>query len=212
MVRDSAQTILCYGDSNTWGAIPGVFSRHPRNVRWPVVLQSLLGDHYEVLSEGLPGRTFAAADPASPHKVGVTHLKAILQSAHPISYLIIMLGTNDQKDLYNLEPQEIASHLEATITLARETFSAFETYPTIVVVCPPPIIKPASGLIDPKFSRCLGRFEALPLLFKTVCEKSKCTFINAGDLISSSEADGYHLDDDAHKTLAEAVCKLILQG
>ena len=51
MFKDSSKTILCYGDSNTWGVIPKSIFRHPRSVRWPAVLQNLLGDDYEVISE-----------------------------------------------------------------------------------------------------------------------------------------------------------------
>lgn len=57
MIKTSAKTILCYGDSNTWGNVPSSFLRYPRDVRWPAVLQNLLGEDYEVISEGLCGRT-----------------------------------------------------------------------------------------------------------------------------------------------------------
>ncbi|MDP3962781.1 MAG: GDSL-type esterase/lipase family protein, partial [bacterium] len=108
MLKDSAKTILCYGDSNTWGAIPSAGQRYPRSVRWTGVLQNLLGDDYEVLSEGLCGRTFVASDPAKSHRIGITHLQALLETHDPIDFLIIMLGTNDVKSTYNLSPEDIA--------------------------------------------------------------------------------------------------------
>jgi lysophospholipase L1-like esterase len=33
--------VLCYGDSNTWGADPAKGGRFSRNDRWPSVLQNV---------------------------------------------------------------------------------------------------------------------------------------------------------------------------
>ena len=52
------KTILCYGDSNTWGWNPIGKSRFAKDVRWTGVLQQALEESYEVISEGLPGRPY----------------------------------------------------------------------------------------------------------------------------------------------------------
>ncbi|MCC8191174.1 MAG: hydrolase, partial [Planctomycetes bacterium] len=50
--------ILCYGDSNTWGYVPGGDgARFPSHVRWPGVLSKLLRTNYRITEEGLNGRT-----------------------------------------------------------------------------------------------------------------------------------------------------------
>ena len=41
-------TILCYGDSNTYGYNPVNGLRYPKDVRWTGVLQKLLGEQYAV--------------------------------------------------------------------------------------------------------------------------------------------------------------------
>ena len=52
-----AKRILCFGDSNTWGRIPGKkFRRFPVDQRWTGILQKLLGEDYEVIEEGLTAR------------------------------------------------------------------------------------------------------------------------------------------------------------
>lgn len=35
--------LLCYGDSNTWGLIPGTKERYPWGIRWTSILQEKLG-------------------------------------------------------------------------------------------------------------------------------------------------------------------------
>lgn len=49
-------TILCYGDSNTWGPDLANGGRLPRSERWPGILEKELGDGYAVIEEGLSGR------------------------------------------------------------------------------------------------------------------------------------------------------------
>ena len=48
-------TILCYGDSNTYGYNPVNGLRYPKDVRWTGVLQKLLGEQYAVIEEGCNG-------------------------------------------------------------------------------------------------------------------------------------------------------------
>ena len=50
--------LLCYGDSNTWGLIPGTKERYPGGVRWTSILQEKFGtSDVHVIEEGLCGRT-----------------------------------------------------------------------------------------------------------------------------------------------------------
>ena len=49
--------ILAFGDSNTWGYIPGTAERYDEDTRWTKLLEKKLGDGYEVVEEGLTGRT-----------------------------------------------------------------------------------------------------------------------------------------------------------
>lgn len=63
--------ILCFGDSNTYGFTPDWKHRYGRDIRYPGVLQALLGDGYYVAEDGLVAarrrfRTITArADPHS---------------------------------------------------------------------------------------------------------------------------------------------------
>ncbi|RVD20938.1 arylesterase, partial [Mesorhizobium sp. M4A.F.Ca.ET.020.02.1.1] len=49
------KTILCYGDSLTWGYDAASLGRHAPEDRWPSVLKATLGDGVEVIAEGLNG-------------------------------------------------------------------------------------------------------------------------------------------------------------
>ena len=49
--------VLVYGDSNTWGLIPGTTERYPWGVRWTSILQEKLkNEEVRIIEEGLCGR------------------------------------------------------------------------------------------------------------------------------------------------------------
>ena len=72
------KTILCFGDSLTWGWVPTMSvvptTRYDRKVRWTGVLQQALGEGYVVVEEGLSGRTTNVDDPIDPRLNGATYL------------------------------------------------------------------------------------------------------------------------------------------
>jgi lysophospholipase L1-like esterase len=209
MIKDSAKTILCYGDSNTWGNVPRTDLRYPRSVRWPGALQNILGTDFEVISEGLCGRTFVAEDAKKPHRTGITHLRAILESADPVDVVVVMLGTNDVKSTYDLSAEAIAGHLEQTIELIRNENLEITKVPAIIIVCPPPVIEPRTKDLDPRMARGTDLFKALPKLYEEVAQTHNAQFINAGEHIVSSDIDGYHLDKESHLKLAEVIAAKI---
>jgi len=94
------KTILAYGDSLTWGtnAAPGGPPRHAMADRWPGALAAGLGPGFEVIAEGLGGRTTAYDDHvADCDRNGARILPTILHSHRPVHLAILLLGTNDLK-------------------------------------------------------------------------------------------------------------------
>ena len=85
--------ILCYGDSNTWGAIPNESERYPDDVRWTGVLQNELGSGYKIIEEGYNGRTTVHDDPIEGKLSGVTYFKPCMESQLPLDLIIIMVMT-----------------------------------------------------------------------------------------------------------------------
>lgn len=207
-LKDSAETIVCYGDSNTWGSIPrksGDHERYPRSVRWTGVLQNLLGDDYEVVGEGVMGRTLVADSPGKAFRTGINHLVSILKTHEPVHLIIIMLGTNETKARYNLKPADVAKHLEQTIQLIR----AEDANIKILVVCPPAPVDSKEGKIREDMKDAPEFFRAYSKLYKELATANGCMYLNANDYVQCSLIDGYHMDPDAHKKLAEVLSEKI---
>lgn len=211
IIKNSAKTIVCYGDSNTWGAVPASITneRYSREIRWPGALQLLLGNDYEVINEGLCGRTLVAHDLAKPYRTGIAHLQSILRTTDPCALIIIMLGTNDIKSIYTLEPVDIVLHLEQTIRLIQAESSFLQINPKILVICPPRPVEPTKRKIDERMTRWPEFFAVLPDGFREIARKYDCYYLNAGDIVTSSTIDGYHLEPEAHTTLAKEINKII---
>lgn len=57
-----------------------------------------IGENYEVIEEGMNGRTTAFTDKIEPGTAALDYLYPCLISQFPLDYIIVMLGTNDTKD------------------------------------------------------------------------------------------------------------------
>jgi len=108
--------ILIYGDSNVWGSTE--YDEHGRletDQRWAGMLPGLLGDEYEVVAEGYPGRCAGSIQDAREQDKdydGREHYEVIFKSATPVDLVIIALGTNDLKRGYDRTPEMIAEDLQ----------------------------------------------------------------------------------------------------
>src|SRR3954449_11430267 len=132
------RTVVCFGDSNTGGYVPGSEGeRFPREVRWPVRLQRALGAGWEVIAEGLNGRTAAVESPIEDGRNGLPYLLPGLRSHRPVDVVVIALGTNDVNFLSDeLVARSVARLVK--LALASETGPAGGP-PAVVAACPPAI-------------------------------------------------------------------------
>ena len=131
--------ILCYGDSNTWGYTPGTGERHAPDVRWTGVLRRLLGEGWEVLEEGMNGRTTVFDNPMSPGRNGSAYLLTCLETHKPLDLVILMLGTNDLRFTDAWGAAEGAAALVKKIRLynrMEESTHIFPGKPRILLIAP----------------------------------------------------------------------------
>ena len=141
--------IVAYGDSITWGFVPNAnppSTRFAPEDQWPGTLQKELGDNYQVIPEGLNGRTTDARDPGASisgaQLDGSAYLPACLNSHLPLDLVIIMLGTNDLKPVFNRTPMRIAigaAHLIDLVNTLNGGVGTNYKNPKVLLICPPPL-------------------------------------------------------------------------
>lgn len=205
------KTILCYGDSNTWGAKPmralDDVKRYARHERWTGVLKRELGDGYEVISEGLNGRTTVWEDPIEENRNGKTYLLPCLDSHQPLDLVILMLGTNDLKSRHSVLPSDIA--LSAGLLVGK-----IQRYPyqvlgapqvRVLLIAPPPLHSAMPSFVEEMFTGGYEKSLKFATEFASVAKMYGCDYLNAGEFISSSPVDGIHFEESAHETLGRVV-------
>jgi lysophospholipase L1-like esterase len=199
------KTVLCYGDSNTWGSDPETGERFAPGVRWPGVLAGELGDGFRVIEEGLSGRTTVRDDPIEgAHKNGRTYLRACLESHKPIDLVTIMLGTNDLKERFAASASDVAQGAASLAEMALTSGCGPDGgAPVVLLISPPPVGKLTDMAemfegAEEKSARFAGHYGRF-------AEQYGCGFLDAGAVISSSDVDGIHLEADEHRKLGWAV-------
>lgn len=199
------KTVLCYGDSNTWGADPETGGRFSPGVRWPGVLMGELGEGYRVIEEALNGRTTLRDDPVEgAYKNGQTYLRACLESHSPVDLVTLMLGTNDLKERFGASAADIAQGASVLADEILRSGCGPDGGAPMVVLISPPLVGKLTDLAE-MFEGSEEKSRKFRRHYERHAEQLGCWFLDAGAFVSSSDLDGIHLEADEHRKLGEAV-------
>ncbi|MCB0213933.1 MAG: SGNH/GDSL hydrolase family protein [Anaerolineae bacterium] len=199
-----SKTILCYGDSNTWGYDPATQSRFDRHTRWSGVMRDVLGDDYWVIEEGLNGRTTVWDDPIEGYKNGHAYLIPCLETHKPIDLVIIMLGTNDLKVRFFLPPGDVAKGAGVLVnTVQKSDTGPNEQAPPVLLLAPPVVVKLTE--FEEMFEGAEAKSEKFGQYYGQIAQEYGCYFFDTAQVIQSSPLDGIHFEATEHRKLGEAV-------
>jgi len=203
------RTVLCYGDSNTWGYDPASRQRFAPAVRWTGVLAAALGPGVRVIEEGLNGRTTIVDDPIEPDRNGLVYLRPCLMSHAPLDVVVIMLGTNDLKARFGRRASDIADSAALLASIAANpAYGRDGRAPRVLMVCPPAVTTLTD--FDAMFEGAEATSRALPQYFARAAGWGGHAFLDANTVIRCSDLDGIHFDDEAHGALGRAIAANIL--
>lgn len=198
--------ILCYGDSNTWGYISGSdHQRYGENERWTKILEKKLGRNFEIIEEGLNSRTLISNDerPGKEGKNGFQYLIPCLDTHDPIDLVILMIGTNELKSVYNKTSKDIGNMLEEYFvkTILGRKSQIKNSYPKLLIVTPPIVNEEAN--YSKKVNKYVGatqKSKELDDIYRDIAEKYNCYFVSNEGLTTG--IDGIHLTKESHELLA----------
>ena len=181
------RTILCYGDSNTWGYVPTInalLQRYSQGERWPGLLQDYLGKNYSVIAEGLNGRTTNLDYPIPPDRNGKTYLPPCLYSHAPIDLVVLALGGNDLKVYFNRSASEIRDGLAELIAIIQSSNygRAFKQAPEILILTQPLPLPIAEQFRDEQgilvFEGAIEKAKLLVELYAKLAQEKNCYFLD----------------------------------
>lgn len=194
------KTILCFGDSNTWGHNPVDCSKLKKP--WPEILTELMPED-EIIQNGLCGRT-SAFDISEAGKNGLTSFKELFDNGLYADLIIIMLGTNDTLKEADKTPQESTAAIKEYIHIIRKNLPECKT-----LVISPVHIKECS-LTHPIFGELYTKRSVDSSLntaaeYKKLADEENVYFMNAAIYAQASDIDGIHMVPEEHEKLAKAV-------
>ncbi|MDM7851341.1 SGNH/GDSL hydrolase family protein [Pseudochrobactrum kiredjianiae] len=209
------KSVLCFGDSLTWGYQAPDGERLPLEDRWPSVLQKALGSQAHVIAEGLNGRTTAFDDYTAPEdRNGSRILPTLLGTHAPLDLVIILLGSNDMKP--QVAGDAFSSHCGTRRLIQqirnhpyREGYAA----PDILIVAPPHICESADPFFASLFAGGIAESRKLGLLLSDLADETECNFFDASGVAKTTPLDGVHLDAENTRAIGQAlepVVRLIL--
>ncbi len=222
---DEPRTLLCFGDSNTWGFEPASMARvarharYPRRVRWPGVTGAVLGAAWHVVEAGLNGRTTVFEDPLGD-LAGVRHLGPVLDSAAPVDVVVIALGTNDLKTRLSASAYEIAEGAGMLVdrVLASDAGPG-DRAPGVLLVAPPPVVDvggwtardpDAYAGFEQGWQGAVEKSRRFAAQYARVARVRGVPFLDAGEHVVSSDLDGIHWSLAGHAAFGRAVATAVV--
>jgi len=200
------KSVLCFGDSLTWGYIPGTGERMPFEKRWPGVLQINLGNDIRVIEEALNGRTTVWDDSFQPYKNGRTFLPMLLESHSPIDLFILMLGVNDLQSYRKLKATDAARGCRSLVQIVQKSRCGPKgEMPEILLVSPPALGQSAGFQQMIFYEGAMEESRKLPGLYEEISKLMDCKFFDASKIITTSNIDGIHLDEEGNRKLGLAM-------
>lgn len=199
------KTIVCFGDSNTWGYNAETNARFDEETRWTSGLASYLGSSYTVISEGLSGRTSVCEDPLFEGLSGLSYLYPCLMSHSPLDLVVIMLGTNDTKARFGLTSYNIAQGIVRLAKKAKSMESGVgDQPPEVLVVAPPPIGEKYmyTPIGKSMGKQCSGKSMELAEHLESLLIGTGIHFTDSKNEVAMNEIDYMHLDADGHRKMA----------
>ncbi|GAA0244916.1 SGNH/GDSL hydrolase family protein [Faecalicatena contorta] len=203
--------ILCFGDSNTWGAVPAEGTRHPDDVRWTGILAAELGNEYQVIEEGYNGRTTVHDDPVENRLSGIAYFEACLDSQSPLDLIILMLGTNDLKARFGVDPYTIAFGFGRYLN-AVKTVPMAGNRPEVLLAAPlliDPSYKDVPLFLDMFGEGAVERSEKFAEAYEAFAKENGVHFIDASKYGKASVRDGVHMEAEYHEKLGKAFAEKV---
>jgi lysophospholipase L1-like esterase len=201
-------TLLCFGDSNTWGFNPATWERYPQDIRWPGVLQNELGESYRVIEDGQNGRTAIEGKAFAGFNTSKVALVSTLANHSPFDLVILMLGTNDLLMRSSVFPDDVGKGIDVLLDIIRSSGAGpGGNAPAVLLLAPPPIGS-HTGEIDAPES-ALTQSHLFAERYASIAADFDCAFLDTGEIVRSSEIDGSHLDASEHTKLGLAVAKRV---
>ena len=185
-----SRTVLCYGDSNTYGYDPRSFlgDRYAKDIRWTGILDGT--SDWSVTCCGQNGREI----PTQPRQW--EQARELLRQADA-DVFTVMLGSNDLLCRPGFTAERVAARMEAFLTSL--------SHPRTLLISPPAMV-PGSWVTE---DRLLTESARLAGCYEALAKKLGCAFADAESWGISLTFDGVHFSEEGHRTFARCIAETL---
>lgn len=131
------------------------------------------------------------------------HLTLANSYPYDISYIIVLLGTNDCKSVFDSLQSNVTENLDTLIGIIA-SFNFNHTTSKIILATPPPIA--TDEKLEPKYYGGRMRLEKLLPSYQSIAKKYDCIYLNTYNLLlkdfDSLNKDGIHLNEEGYRRIA----------
>ena len=185
-----SRTVLCYGDSNTYGYDPRSFfgDRYAKDIRWTGILDGM--SDWSVTCCGQNGREI----PTQPRQW--EQVRELLRQADA-DVFAVMLGSNDLLCRPGFTAEHVAARMEVFLTSL--------SHPRTLLISPPAMV-PGSWVTE---DRLLTESARLAGCYEALAQKLGCAFADAESWGISLTFDGVHFSEEGHRTFARRIAETL---
>lgn len=187
------QTIVCYGDSNTYGYDPQspLGGRYPPQVRWTGQLAALRPGR-TIRNLGENGREIPR------HAWEVQQLEDALTRASPVGAVVILLGSNDLLQMSPPQAEVAADRMHALLAWLLMRRNQWGGQAQLLLTAPPPMRRGAwvtdNALVEAS--------RHLAAQYRTLAQNQGIAFADAGAWGVELAFDGVHFTARGHQSFA----------
>lgn len=197
--------ILCYGDSNTFGYKPDRTGRFDESIRWPALLAKSLGADFNIIENGVCGRTTALDDPFVSGRNGLAEINDVMKKYAPVDLVILMLGTNDLKTFYEMTAASITENCGRVIDRILNPAYGRNEVPKVLLISPILLGENILAVKADYNQASVDASQSLAAEYEALAKEKSCYFLRAEDFAKPSPLDCEHMNESNHKKLALAI-------
>lgn len=179
------------------------FERYDYDKRWPGILQSKLGEGFQIIEECLCARTIDSDDlrPGFEGRNGTSYLEACLDSQYPLDIIIISLGLNEIKSIYDWSAKDVAGKMRNMIDLIQNRKPNFHDSRPDIIILSQPIVR-HTGFWGDLWISSHEKSIALNREYGTLAKDMGIKYIDLSSITPDTK-DGVHIDSEQHKNVAD---------